>query len=544
MVFKLQSLNDIHFNSEYGVYGDHIANKPTLYGLLAVAAFLLILGCINFINLTTAQASQRAKEIGVRKTMGGSSRQLRAQFLAETFFITLVSVLLSILITPFLLKVFAAFIPKDLHFNMWQQPSFLGFMVLLTLLVTLLAGFYPAMVLSKFKPVLVLKNQAYSESSGSRKAWLRKGLTISQFLIAQFFCMASLITVKQINFMLSKDMGFKKDAVINVNTPVIRSNPDQRRFLLAEDIKKMPGIELVSIGNDAPSSNSWSVRNMKFINGKKEIQTDVRMKSGDTNYLKLYHINILAGRNVGISDTTKEWLVNQTYMHILGFQKPAEILNKQVNGMPIVGVLADFNQESLHAPVKPLAFSSDMNNSFSIHIALRPQRNAGAWKASITEIGKAFRSYFPEEDFDYVFVDESIAKFYKSEQDVSHLLQWATGLAVFISCMGLLGLVMFTTNQRIKEIGIRKVLGASVGHIVSILSKDFLRLVLFASVIAIPLSWWAMNKWLEDFAYKTDLSWWVFVLSTLLMMLIAVFTLSIQTIRAANANPVKSLRTE
>jgi hypothetical protein len=356
--------------------------------------------------------------------------------------------------------------------------------------------------------------------------------------------MATLITVKQINFMLGKDMGFKKDAVINVNTPFFRNKPDQRRFLLAEDIKKMPGIELVSVGNDAPSSSSWSVRNMKFIDGKKEIQTDVRIKSGDTNYLKLYHINILAGRNVGASDTTREWLVNQTYMHILGFQKPSEIINKQINGIPVVGVVADFNQESLHTPVKPLAFSTDMNNSFSLHIELKPQLIAGAWKASIAEVEKAFRNYFPEEDFDYAFVDESIAKFYKSEQDVSHLLQWATGLAVFISCMGLLGLVMFTTNQRVKEIGIRKVLGASVGHIVSILSRDFLRLVLFASLIAIPLSWWAMNKWLEDFAYKTDLSWWVFALSTLIMMGIAVITLSIQIVRAANANPVESLRSE
>src|SRR5450432_726952 len=542
--FKLQPFNDLHFNSEYGVYSDHIANKPTMYGLLAVAGFLLVLGCINFINLTTAKASQRAKEIGIRKTMGSSARQLMIQFLTETFFITLISMLISVLIAPLLLKVFADFIPKDLHFNLMQQPSLLGFLLLLTLLVTVLAGFYPAMVLSKFKPVLVLKNQAFSGSTNSRNAWLRKGLTVSQFLIAQFFCMATIITVKQINFLLNKDMGFKKDAVINVNTPFFRNKPDYRRFLLAGDIKKMPGIELVSIGDDAPSASGWSARNMKFIDGKKEIQTDVRMKSGDTNYLRLYHINILAGRNVEASDTTKEYLVNETYMHILGFQKPSDLLNKTVNGLPIVGVLGDFNQESLHAPVKPLAFSSELQNSFSIHIALKPQITMGSWKASIASVEKAFKKYFPEEDFEYAFVDENIAKFYKSEQDISHLLQWSTGLTVFISCMGLLGLVMYTTNLRIKEIGIRKVLGASVSHIVSILSKDFLRLVLIASLIAVPLSWWAMNKWLENFAYKTIINWWIFALSTLFMMSIALITLSIQTIRAASANPVESLRSE
>jgi putative ABC transport system permease protein len=542
--YNLQPFDDIHFNSDYGIYSDRIAHKPTLYGLLAVAGFLLLLGCINFINLTTAQASQRAKEIGVRKTMGSSRGELITQFLSETFFITLISMVISILITPLLLKVFADFIPRDLHFNILTQPGLLGFLFLLTILVTILAGFYPAIVLSKFKPVLVLKNQSQSGNANGRKAWLRKGLTISQFLIAQFFCMATIITVKQINFMVNKDMGFKKDAIISVYTPFLRHKPDHRRFLLEEDIKKLPGVEMVSLGNDPPSASGWSANNLKFIDGKKEIQTDVRIKFGDTNYLNLFHIHILAGRNVQPSDTVREYLVNETYMHVLGFQNPVDILNKQVSGIPIVGVISDFNQESLHTSIVPLAFTSETNLSFQIHIALRPQQSTGSWKSTIAEIQKSFKGYFPEEDFDYDFVDENIAKFYKSEQDISHLLQWSTGLAIFISCMGLLGLVIYTTNQRIKEIGIRKVLGASIGNIVSILSKDFVRLVLIASLIAIPLSWWAMNKWLENFAYQTPINWWLFVLSTLFMMGIALITLSIQTIRAASANPVECLRSE
>ncbi len=543
-IFKLQPFDDIHFNSDYNVYSDRTAHKPTLYGLLAVASFLLLLGCINFINLTTAQASQRAKEIGVRKTMGSSRGELMTQFLTETFFITLISMIISILITPLLLKVFADFIPKDLHFNLLQQPVLIGFLLLITVLVTLLAGFYPALILSKFKPILVLKNQAHSGTTNSRKAWLRKGLTLSQFLIAQFFCMATIITVKQINFMVNKDMGFKKDAIISVYTPFFRDRPDHRRFLLEEDIKKLPGVEKVSLGNDAPAADGWSANNMKFIDGKKEIQTDVRMKFGDTNYLNLFHIHILAGRNVVPSDTAREYLINESYLHVLGFHNPTDILNKQVGGMPIVGVISDFNQESLHTSIVPLAFTAESNLSFQIHVALRPQQSAGSWKTTIAAIQKSFKGYFPEEDFNYDFVDENIAKFYKSEQDISHLLQWSTGLAIFISCMGLLGLVMYTTNLRIKEIGIRKVLGASISNIVTILSKDFIRLVLLASLIAIPLSWWAMNKWLENFAYKTSINWWLFALSTLFMMIIALITLSIQTIRAASSNPVESLRSE
>jgi putative ABC transport system permease protein len=542
--YKLQPFGDIHFNSDYGIYSDRIAHKPTLYGLLAVAGFLLLLGCINFINLTTAQASQRAKEIGVRKTMGSSRGELMTQFLTETFFITFISMIISVLITPLLLKVFADFIPKDLHFNLLLQPDLIGFLFLITILVTILAGFYPALVLSKFKPILVLKNQAHSGTSGSRRAWLRKGLTLSQFLIAQFFCMATIITVKQINFMVNKDMGFKKDAIISVYTPFFWNRPDHRRFLLEEDIKKMPGVEKVSLGNDPPSASDWSANNMKFIDGKKEIQTDVRIKFGDTNYLNLFHIHILAGRNVVPSDTVREYLVNETYMHVLGFRNPADILNKQVNSVPIVGVISDFNQESLHASIKPLAFTSSTTISFQIHVALRPQQSAGSWKTTIASIQKSFKDYFPEEDFNYGFVDENIAKFYKNEQDISHLLQWSTGLAIFISCMGLLGLVMYTTNLRIKEIGIRKVLGASIGNIVGILSRDFVRLVLIASLIAIPLSWWAMNKWLDNFAYKTSVNWLLFAGSTLFMMIIALITLSIQTVRAASANPVESLRSE
>ena len=545
--FKLQPFDDIHFNPVYATFGDHTAHKPVLFGLLAVASFLLSLACINFINLSTAQSVQRSKEIGVRKTLGSSGRQLVLQFLTETFFITCISLVISILLVPVILKIFADFIPSDLHFNFLQQPLLILFAVLLTLVVTLLAGFYPAMVLSRFKPVLVLKNQAYSGSGGSRRALLRKSLTISQFLIAQVFTMSTLIAVKQIKFILNKDMGFKKEAVITVETPFIwdRSGKvDTRRFILLEKVKQMPGVLIASVGGDTPASDGWSSSAMTYKDGKKEIETDVRQKYGDTNYLKLYHIKLLAGRAVRQSDTANEFVINETYMHLLGFQKPQDVLNKQINNIPIVGVMTDFNQESLHAPIKPLGFSSEMGNSWILHIALKPGGSGDSWKASIASIQKTFKVLYPNEDFSYSFLDENIARFYKSEQNLSNLLKWATGLSIFISCIGLLGLVIYTTNLRTKEIGIRKVLGASVRQVVSIISKDFVILVLIASFIAIPLSWWVMNKWLQNFAYKTPVSWWVFGLSVLFMMGVALLTLSIQTIRAANANPVDSLRSE
>ena len=302
---------------------------------------------------------------------------------------------------------------------------------------------------------------------------------------------------------------------------------------------------MISLGQDVPASNGWSMGTMTFKDGKKEIETDVRFKTGDTNYLKLYHIKLLAGRNVEQSDSVKEYVINETYMHLLGYQNPRDILNKTISGKPIVGVMADFNQQSLHETVKPLVFTSQNKYSSTFHIALKPQNADGTlWKNTIAKIETAFKKNYPEEEFNYEFVDESIAKFYKSEQDLSHLLKWATGLAIFISCIGLLGLVIYTTNLRTKEIGVRKVLGASVSNIVSLLSKDFVLLVMIAFVIAAPLTWWAMHKWLENFAYRTSINWWVFVVSGISMIIIALITLSIQTIKAAMANPVKSLRTE
>jgi putative ABC transport system permease protein len=544
-VFHLQPLSDLHFNSTYGTFGNHVAHKPTLYGLLTVAAFLLLLGCINFINLTTAQAAQRAKEIGIRKTMGGSRWQLMAQFLNETFFITLIATILSIVLTPLLLKVFGDFIPKDLRFDLLKQPDLILFLIGLIIVVSFISGFYPALVLSKYNPALVLKNQAFIGVTGTRKAFIRKGLTISQFFIAQIFVMATVVSVKQISYMLNKDMGFKKDAIIYFNTVFNYDKPDLKRFVLLNDLKSIPGIDLISMGQDVPSSNGWSMSTMTFKDGKKEIETDVRQKRGDTNYLKLYHIKLLAGRNVEQSDTVKEYVINETYMHILGFQKPEDVLNKTISGIPIAGVMADFNQQSLHELVKPLAFASQNKYSSTFHIALKPQTAPGtSWKNTISKIESAFKKYYPEEEFSYEFFDESIARFYKSEQDLSRLLKWATGLAIFISCMGLLGLVIYTTNLRTKEIGVRKVLGASVSNIVSLLSKDFIVLVMIAFIIAAPLAWWAMNAWLQNFAYRISINWWVFIASGLSMMVIALMTISVQTINAAMANPVKSLRTE
>ena len=272
-------------------------------------------------------------------------------------------------------------------------------------------------------------------------------------------------------------------------------------------------------------------------------------KFGDTNYIKLYGIKLLAGRNLSQSDTIKEILINENYMHVLGFQNPQNVIGKYIDWndklVPVVGVVGDFNQKSLHEPIKPLLIASDMRNEYLMSLLLQPQNADGTtWKTALDKSEKAFKQVYPNGDFWSGFFDEDLAKWYTQEQNISGLLQWATGLAVLISCLGLLGLVMYITIQRTKEIGVRKVLGASVSQLVAMLSKDFVQLVLIAFVIAAPLAWIVMNKWLENFAYRTTISWWVFAVSGLLMIAVAFITLSFQTIKAAIANPVKSLRTE
>lgn len=549
---KLQALSAIHFDADYGSFDNgRQAHKPTLYGLLAVALFLLLLGCINFINLTTAQTAQRAKEIGIRKTLGSGKKQLIFQFLSETFLLTILATALSIALFPWLLKIFGDFIPPEINFASINQPHVWIFLLLLILIMTVLSGSYPALVLTKFKAVSVLKNQVHENSSQSRKAWLRKILTVTQFVIAQFLVIATLVVSKQVNYSLNKDLGYKKDAIVSFRTPwnFFSNKEDNRRFALLETIKSMPEVEKVSLGSAAPAHGGASSTTMKVDNGKKEVELMVEVVNADPAYYDIFKLKLLAGRFPGQSDTTKEYLINESYAKAVGFTNATDAVGKFVNRnnkkFPIVGVLKDFHTKSTHQAILPLAYSSADKQSYAIHFALRPQAGSpGLWKEGLAKIEKEFKTLYPDNDFTYEFFDETIAGFYKKEQDISRLLNWSAGLCIFISCLGLLGLVIYTTNTRTKEIGVRKVLGASVAQIVSLLSKDLVSLVLIAFVIAAPLAWLAMNKWLQDFVYRTQISWWIFAVCGISMLLIAMVVLSIRTVRAAMVNPVKSLRTE
>jgi putative ABC transport system permease protein len=483
--------------------------------------------------------------------MGSKRSQLIAQFLSETFLVTLFAVIVSIVLAPVILKLFKDFIPEGISVDLLKQPNLIVFLVLLTILVAGLSGFYPAMVLSGYKPVTVLKNQAANNSSKTRNAWLRKSLTVTQFVIAQFFIMATILVSKQIYYAMHKDLGFKKEAIVNISTPYKSISTGKQQVFLNR-IRQIPGVQLISIGGAAPSSGNTNSTTMEYKDGKKELKTEVELKFGDENYLKVYNIKLLAGRGLAPADTGRAFVINNTYAKALGFGNPNNAIGKQIDyndkKYEIIGVAADFHQKSLRAAIKPLAVLQPVKNKWNnrtFHIELKPQTGGGEeWKTAVAGFEKIWKDIYTEDDFDYSFFDESIAKFYTAEQQTSQLLTWATGLSIFISCLGLLGLAIYTTSQRTKEIGVRKVLGASVAQIVTLLSTELIWLIVLAFVVVTPIAYYAMQKWMENFADRTAISWWIFALSGGGMLAAALFTLSFQTVKAAVANPVRSLRSE
>jgi ABC-type antimicrobial peptide transport system permease subunit len=554
LTLALQPLADIHFNPNYGTFdGGRVADKTTLYQLSAIGLFLLLLGCINFVNLATAQSSQRAREIGIRKTLGSGRKQLMIQFLVETFLLTLTAITISVAMTPGILKGFSSFVPEGVSIDFVRQPNIILFLLILSVAVSVSSGIYPALILSGYRPALILKNQVQPASRQSRNAWLRKSLTVTQFVIAQFFITATIFVSKQIYFALHKDLGFKKTAVVIVNAPE-KHRQGTLKKLYTDKLRSIAQVDMVSLGYDAPISDLTNSTDGAYRDGKKEIKMEgLAEKFGDENYIKLYHIPLLAGRNLRPDDTTNVVMVNNTLVKTIGLKDPNEAIGKDIvdfNGdtrMRIIGVVADFQQESIHSAIAPLVILTSRDPGFNstFHIALKPRTAGGNdWKMAIAGMENAWKEVYPNDDFGYHFLDENIASLYSSEQNTATLLRWATGLSILISCLGLLGLAIYTSAQRTKEIGVRKVLGATVPQIVALLSGELLWLVLLSFLIVSPVAWWVMNKWMQGFADRTAIDWWVFALSGAGMFLATIATSASQTIRAAMTNPVKSLRNQ
>lgn len=544
---ELVALVDMHFTTNIPER-IHKVNKQVMYGLIGVAIFLIVLASINYINLSTAQISQRVKEIGIRKTLGSARRHLMVQILAETFVIVLIAVLLSFILSRLSLDILKDTIPAEAL--LYKNPSqTLLFIIILLLGTTFLSGFYPGWLITKVQPVQILRGRAIL-TGGKKRFTLRKGLITFQFVVAQMFIVSALIVGAQLNYTLMKDMGFGREAIITIDVPWKISQQEiykGRQLSLRDELEKEAGIVSVSLGN-VPLSSGYSSDMYSYEDDKGNTLTrQVYKKAVDTNYIGLYQMKIIAGRNLSASDTVKEYVINETAVKSFGFKSPEEALGKLIGQgdsyLPIVGVVNDFHTANFYSDIEPVALLADKSNFFTFNIKLNIS-DPIQWQHIIKAIEKKWEAFYPPETFSYKFYDETLESLYQQERNMSHMINLATGIAIIISCLGLFGLASLTAFQRTKEIGIRKVMGASVTGIVQLLSKDFVKLVFIAIVIASPIAWYAMNRWLEVFAYRIDIEWWMFGLAGLIAVVIALATVSFQAIKAAVANPVNSLRSE
>lgn len=548
--FLMQPLSEIHFGGEYAEYpfnnSEHVASIKVLKSLGFVALFLLLLGCANFINLNSAQALTRAKEIGIRKTLGSSKKQVIRQFLFESFILTSIAAALSLVLAPFLLRQFSDFLPGDISLSVLY--SFVGILGIigLVVLVAILSGFYPAFVLSGFRPAFVLKGQF---SKGDQGVRLRKTLTVFQFVVAQVFIIGTLLVAKQLHYVMNTDMGIKTDAVAFVTVPRNdRSAIKKERFF--SQIKEIKQLSSVSLGGDPPASNSYTSTVLDYFKDDLEKHQSTQILWGDANYLDTYNIPIISGRD-RLNDSIQEYVVNEAFAKEMGFENPedvvGEFLKLDTTNIQIVGLMQDFNQRSLKSGINPMAMTGDWGGDnyspfHSVHFDLG--QDPEQWDVAIKQIEEAWSTVYPEEEMRLQFMDEIVKNFYRTERSTVQLLKWATGLAILISCMGLLGLVVYTTERRVKEIGVRKVLGANVAQLNLLLCKEFLILVGIAFAISVPISWYLIQEWIQDFAYKTNMSWWVFMSGGLGMVLVAIAVISARTYKTAKINPVDSLRNE
>jgi predicted permease len=547
--YELLPLKDIHFATDVNDYGVRKTSKAVLYGLVGIGVFLLILACINYINMSVAQIPQRGREIGVRKTLGSSRWHLIGQFLLETFLTTLFSSILAFAFIRLGFWIVSDIIPEGV--TPYDSISlFLTFTLSLALLITLLAGLYPSWLITRVKTAYVFKS-FFSGASSMRRFSLQKVLIVFQFVIALIFIVSTIIVGTQLRHTLNADMGFNKEAIVLVDVPWKYQNDPRykdKQFTLLNQLRNLPGIENIVLGS-APLSSGYSSSPFELISDKKDpVGIQVFKKWIDTAYLPMYQMKLLAGRNLRHSDTINEFIINETAAKAFGFKSPQEAVGKMMrqsgnSTFSIVGVVKDFHSQDFYTPIEPVALMSDKQNLLTLNIKLNT-RNSSQWQSTLKAIKKQWDSIYPPDAFHYHFYDETLEAMYIQERQLAKLINLATAITILISCLGLFGLATLTAFQRTKEIGIRKVLGASISGIVTMLSKDFIQLICLAFLIASPIALWSMSKWLEDFTYRIDIEWWMFALAGLITLAIALLTVSFQAIKAAIANPVDSLRNE
>jgi putative ABC transport system permease protein len=542
---SLEKLTDVHLKSHTDSEVEENGDIKRVYIFSAIALFVLLIACINYMNLSTARSVLRAKEIGVRKTVGAGRGELVAQFLSESVLVAWIATLMAIALTWLALPWLNEVSGQQLTMQRLLQWQILLPLFLVPFLVGALSGIYPAVFLSSFQPVKVLKGVVKVPGGNIS---MRKALVVVQFSISIVLIISTVIVFEQLRYMQNKSLGFDRDHVVTLN---YSSGLTERYEAFRNELMANTSIKEVGRSSRIPTGRLLDASGSQIKKGDSltPSSAEIKMVRADDGFIPAYGIKMVAGRNLsrgnGLRDTSA-FLINEAALKALGLTSAQEAIGKEFKYGPrkgqLVGVFNDFHFESMHQRILPIAVFMPINQNQYGNISVKIAGNN--LPAALGHIEATWKNFLPEIPFDYSFMDESFARLYEAEQRQGSIFTIFACIAIFIACLGLFGLSAFTISQRVKEIGIRKVLGASVSNIVGLLSKDFLKLILVAAVIAFPAAWFATNKWLQDFAYRIDIPWWVFIVAGLVAAGVAFVTISFQAIKAATINPVKNLRTE
>ena len=531
--YKVLPLLNLHFDTDYGFD----VNKSYLWALAMIGIFLLVTACVNFVNMATAQALTRGREVGVRKSLGSTRGQLFWQFMAETGLIVAASLLVGFGLARLTLPYLNTWLKVDLVFDGALLAQLVPFAILLGLLLTFLAGFYPGWMQARFNPVVSLRGQNTIPVKGHFS--LRKVLVTTQFFISQTLIIGAAVISAQMRFAQDADWGFRPGVVITLEVPT-QGNMNA----LKRDLSALSGVKSVSLCYQPPASSSNNFSGVGFDGRTVPEKWLVNNKAADANYLETFNIDLIAGRNLNPADSVREFVVNETFVKRMGAASPEEALNKQMSvGQskgPIVGVVRDYHNWSLQESIPAIAFSTFSMDYGVCAVQLRP----GNPSATLDQIKAVWERLYPDHYYAVQFMDERLAEFLEDEMTLLRLINTFAGIAIFIGCLGLYGLATFMLARKRKEVGIRKSLGASVGNVLWLFGKEYAKLIAVAFLLAVPVAWWAMNNWLQDYVYRITIGLEVFAVSLLATVAIAVLTVGIQSVRAALANPVKSLRSE
>jgi len=539
MHHKLEALKNIHFSELYGNFSEKTISKREIYGLVIIGLFLMITACINFINLSTAQAINRAKEVGVRKVMGSMRKQLILQFLIETFIVTLIAMLIACVLAELCLPQLQNLFKGALTLSLFQHPVIFVFMGLLVLFVAFLAGFYPSMIMSGFNPAMAIKNKITLNNGGLS---LRKILVIVQFSIAIILIISTAVVVKQMDYVQHKSLGFNANEVVMVGMPTDSANL-LKQNTFKERVSRLPGVSQFSFCQDPPLSGNVNSSDFTF-NGIKNKDFEVRRPKADENFFKLFDLKIIAGKVFAKSDTATGYVVNETFLQKVHINNPEDAIGKLLNctgrDIPIVGVVKDFNDKSLKESISGLAISAGKKQYYRAAIKI----DANNLMATSKEIEALWSNMFPNNVYYSFFANERINGYYETEQIMVVLFKVFAGVIIFISFIGLFGLMSFVATQRTKEMAIRKVLGATTFQLVKMLNGSFLLMVLIANILAWPLAYLFVNGWLNGFAYRMELNVWPFLLAMLVSMSITIITVSFRSLKVAKTNAIDALKYE